>query len=418
MRIRLAVTALVMPAVLVLFGCERPEAPPPVDDDTDDATAAPHVPEDMTLMTADNDAMTADYEEKAARLINDGLRYLLTRRNDNGGWDLEGRNEAALTAMAVKALVQHPDFDAESAVVSEGLARMLEYRQDDGGIYNPPEGRANYDTSLAVMAMAAVESPEYNAPLREAVAFLRGIQIVPGTETPTGDIVDEDHPFYGGVSYGRHGRPDMSNLTMWMQAMHDAGVEGDDPAMQRALRFVERTQNRSESNPMPWVQEGPDDGGFVYAPATAGDLTAGETKAGPGPGGRGLRSYGSMTYAGFKSMLYAGVDRDDERVRAAFEWIREYWRLDSNPNMPQLRSQQGLYYYYHVFAKALRAWGQPVITDFDGNDHNWRHELIDHLAERVDEDGSWSNDQAERWHEGQPVLCTAYAVLALQEAME
>jgi len=204
---------------------------------------------------------------------------------------------------------------------------------------------------------------------------------------------------------------------MWMQALHGAGVSGNDPAIRRALRFVARVQNRSESNPSLWAQEGSNDGGFVYAPAISGNLDRGESKAGPGPGGRGLRSYGSMTYVGFKSMLYADIDRNDPRVRAAFGWIRRHWRLDSNPNMPRIRSRQGLYYYYHVFAKALRAWGQPIITDDSGKEHNWRHELIDALGKRVRPDGSWVND-ADRWHEGSATLVTAYSVLALQEALK
>ncbi|MFP3937762.1 MAG: prenyltransferase/squalene oxidase repeat-containing protein [Phycisphaerae bacterium] len=413
MRLRLISTLLTVLVLLAASGCKS-ASKDREDQDTGDRSESPAV--ELSLPKPDNDAMDPEYAEQAGELINGGIRYLLSVRNDDGGWDIEGANEPAMTAMAIKALLRHPDFDADSPVVTEALERMLTYRRQDGGIYNPAEGMANYSTALAVMALAEVNRPEYNDALREAVAYLRGIQIVPGSESPDGETIDEDHPFVGGVSYGRHGRPDMSNLGMWMEAMHEAGVDGDDPAMRRALRFVERTQNRTESNPMGWAEEGTDDGGFIYAPAVAGDPTSGESKAGTGPGGRGLRSYGSMTYTGFKSMLYADVARDDDRVRAAFDWIGRYWRLDSNPNMPRMRSQQGLYYYYNVFAKALRAWGEPVIRDDDGEEHNWRRELIAALAERVEEDGSWSND-ADRWLEGHPVLCTCYAVLALQETM-
>ena len=250
------------------------------------------------------------------------------------------------------------------------------------------------------------------------VAYLKGRQIVAGSRSPKGEIIGADHPWRGGAGYGtKHDRPDGSNTGMWAQALHDAGVKGDDPAMQRALLFVTRTQNRSESNPRPWAKVGVNDNGFIYAPAVRGDLTAGESKAGPGPGGRGLRSYGSMTYTGFKSLLYSDVDRTDPRVRGALDWIRRYWRLDSNPNMPRARSKQGLFYYYHVFAKALRAWGEPVITDTAGTRHNWRHELIEQLEKLVKADGHWENDSP-RWFEKLPVLATSYSVLALQEALK
>jgi squalene-hopene/tetraprenyl-beta-curcumene cyclase len=123
-----------------------------------------------------------------------------------------------------------------------------------------------------------------------------------------------------------------------------------------------------------------------------------------------------MTYTGFKSLLYAGVDRKDPRVQAAFRWIQKHWRLDANPNMPQAQSQAGLFYYYHVFAKALAAWGEPVIIDARGARHNWRHELIDQLASLARPDGSWVN-AADRWQESSPVLTTIYSLLALEEAV-
>jgi hypothetical protein len=120
-----------------------------------------------------------------------------------------------------------------------------------------------------------------------------------------------------------------------------------------------------------------------------------------------------MTYAGFKSMFHAGLSPDDLRVRAAFDWIRHHWTFDENPGL----GQQGLYYYYHTMARALRAAQQDVITDIDGNSHNWREELIDALVARQRDDGSWVNS-ADRWLEGRPVMATVFAVLALEEALK
>ena len=124
-----------------------------------------------------------------------------------------------------------------------------------------------------------------------------------------------------------------------------------------------------------------------------------------------------MTYAGFKSMLYAEVDRQDPRVVAAYDWIRKYYTLTGNPNMPGAQSRQGLYYYYHVFAKALRAWGQPTITDAAGLAHDWRAELCARLVSLQNRDGSWLND-ADRWYEGNPALVTSYALLSIQAARD
>ncbi len=368
-------------------------------------------------------AIDGPHLETAQELLNGGLNWLLANRID-GGWGETGKpTRPAYTAMGIKALVQHPDFDADSPEVKQALGVLMDYAKPDGGIYD--QGYENYCTSIALMALAAVDDPKYDEAMSNAVKFLKGIQIRVGETTEGGEEeqeITEDHPFRGGTSYGHHGRPDLSNLSMTAQAMKDAGVPEDDEFWREAVVFLERTQNRSESNDRAWVADGPDDGGFVYAPATRqGRLATPESKASPDD--IGTRSYGSMTYAGFMSMLYAGVDRDDPRVRAAYDWIRTYWRLDSNPNMPNVKSHQGLYYYYHTFAKALRAWGQPVITDVRGNDHNWRHELVDALAERVqdneDEPGvHWVNEKAERWKEGNPLLATLYSVLALEEALK
>jgi len=374
-----------------------------------------------TLTPSETEAIDAAHLAIAQRDINDGLAFLLAARNDEGGWGFDPKvSDPALASMALKALLQHPDYDAATPVVTRALEILVGLQRPDGGFTATGGGNENYCTSVAVMAFVATKDPKYKPHLSRAIKFLRGQQILagtktPGTDTQPGRTIAENDPFAGGVSYGRHGRPDLSNVGMWMEALHEAGVEGDDPAMQRALAFVKRLQNRTEGTEgQVFVVAGSGDDGFIYAVRREGDRFVGESKADADD--RGLRSYGSMTYIGFKSMLYANVARNDPRVRGAYEWIRKYWRLDSNPNMPEAMSKHGLFYYYHVFAKALRVWGQDVIPDARDIPHNWRHELIDVLHRQKGPDGSWVNP-AHRWFEDNPTLVTCYAVLALQEAM-
>ena len=428
MNVRMACAIGAMVGLAASFGCEKKSsapAPAPTTGRTASTTPAATEPAATTLPAAtapSSTAMDAEHARTAAELIRDGIAFFLSKQNADGGWGFDmppGQSHPGLTAMVLKCLLQHPDFDNDSPPVAKGFEFLMKSRQPDGGFYVPQEGNANYVTSLAVMALATAKDPKHKSELADAIKFLRGQQIRPGSTTPAGEAVAEDNPFVGGVSYGKHGRPDLSNLGFWMEAMHEAGVSGDDADMQRALAFVQRVQNRTEGTEgQSFVVRGEDDGGFIYAIDRKGSEFVGESMAGDGD--RGLRSYGSMTYTGFKSLLYANVAKGDPRVRAAYEWIRRYWRLDSNPNMPQMQSQQGLYYYYHVFAKALRAWGQDVISDTRDVPHNWRQELIDVLAgSRKSADGRkcWSNDKEERWFEGNPILATAYAVLALQETV-
>jgi squalene-hopene/tetraprenyl-beta-curcumene cyclase len=184
--------------------------------------------------------------------------------------------------------------------------------------------------------------------------------------------------------------------------LHAVGRGDDDPALQKALVFISRCQNlESEHNTSEFAAK-VNDGGFYYTIAAGGQSQAGNTPEG------GLRSYGSMTYAGLKSMIYAGLSRDDPRVKAAYEWIRRHYTLDENPGM----GAQGLYYYYHTFAKALDTIGDDRLADANGQSHDWRAELVQKLMSTQKGDGSWINDNP-RWLEGDPNLVTGYSLLAL-----
>ena len=187
---------------------------------------------------------------------------------------------------------------------------------------------------------------------QSSVAWLRASQ------WQAEDQISPEEDWYGGVGYGKHGRPDLSNTQMMLEALHDAGVSPEDPAIQEALVFVSRSQNLKTTNPSAWAQAGPNDGGFIYTPANGGESMAsqyvgegryGELLVGSDP--RRLRSYGSMTYAGFKSLLHAGLNQNDPRVDAAMGWIRRNWTLEENPGV----GQQGLYYYFHALSRALSA---------------------------------------------------------------
>jgi squalene-hopene/tetraprenyl-beta-curcumene cyclase len=167
------------------------------------------------------------------------------------------------------------------------------------------------------------------------------------------------------------------------------------------------------------------DGSFIYSTSVNKDLIGvPESKANPdqieaakqGKSVSGLRGYGSITYAGFKSYLYANLDRDDPRVVAAHDWIRRNFVLDRNPGMPDPIHLHGLFYYYMTMGRALNAWGSTYIEAPDGTRHDWANELIAHLVSAQREDGSWVNS-ASRWMEDNPALVTAYSLIALQNAM-
>jgi len=190
-------------------------------------------------------------------------------------------------------------------------------------------------------------------------------------------------------------------------------VPGTDPAMQKALVFVSRSQMNGETNDQAFAK-GVNDGGFIYTPASGGDSKFGDIDN--LQGGSVLRSYGSMTYSGFKSLLYAGLTEDDARVKAAVKWISNNWTLEYNAGSGQ--SADGQYYYLHALSRAMQAYNHDELTDAKGVKHNWRAEINDFLKTAQKPDGSYINEKSQRWLEGNPVLATSYAVLALQAARQ
>jgi squalene-hopene/tetraprenyl-beta-curcumene cyclase len=327
------------------------------------------------------------YDEMVAKAI----RFLRTKGQAEDG-SFTKQNGPAITALVTTSLLEQ-GRTADDPMVAKALAYLQRFVQKDGGIYDGQLYR-NYETCMAMMCFAkANKDGRYTTILKGAEAYVRELQ------WDKGEGLEDSDRRLGGAGYGKSKRPDMSNTGMFLDALKSAGAKQDDPAIQLALKFVSQCQNlESEHNTGAAAAKNPD-GGFIY--------TLDNSQAGDLPNG-GLRSYGSMTYAGLKSMIYAGVKPDDPRVKAATTWVRKNYDLASNPGM----GTSGLFYYYHIFAKALDTVGEDTFIDANGGKHDWRRELAQELARRQAPDGSWVNKDA-RWLEGDPNLVAGYALLAL-----
>jgi squalene-hopene/tetraprenyl-beta-curcumene cyclase len=331
----------------------------------------------------------------ARKLVEQGVAFLRPRQDAKGGWSTQ--REPGVTALVVTALLRSGQVAPGEPVVTKALAYLEGFISPKGGLSEAPH--ANYSTSIALVAFREANTKgRYDRTIKAGQEFLKSMQWDETEGKPRSDA------FYGGAGYGgSNSRPDLSNTAFFIDTLRETGLPADDPNLQKAIVFVSRCQNlKSEFNDQPWSSK-VNDGGFVYTAANGGQSMAGKTAD-----GAGLRSYASMTYAGLKSMIYAGLSRDDPRVKAALTYIAHHYSLDENPGL----GQQGLYYYYHTFAKTMSVLGESTLTDAAGTSHDWRAELVAALAKRQQPEGSWVNP-ADRFMEGDPNLVTAYALLAL-----
>jgi squalene-hopene/tetraprenyl-beta-curcumene cyclase len=375
---------------MVLFGaviCRAADAP---------ATAPSATPQDSVQLAQS----TAD---KA-------LNYLKSQQKPDFSWQTEA-DPLGLTALVQRAFLSDEKYDADQPFLDKSFDKLLSFQGPDG-VFDNNTGLVVYNTAIVISALGVSQEAEYREAMFKAVAYLRTRQWSDRIlGVPDNLHVPDTDPRYGGFGYGKRQRSDLSNTQMALDALHDAGVSPQDPAFQTALKFASRCQNFSETNDQPWAGN---DGGFIYTPANGGNSAAGEYIYG---GRRMLRSYGSMTYAGLKSMIYAGVSHDDPRVKAAWGWITSNFTVDENPGMsasgPE-NAQGGLFYYFYTMARALNVYGQPVIVDPQGHKHDWRVELIQKLATLQKDDGSFVGQP--KWMESNPVLVTAYTVIALETA--
>ena len=351
------------------------------------------------------DGKNLSFRNEIRDSLNRSLVWLRAQQNADGSFGKDTLHPA-LTALPIIAFQREPAGRfAKEEFVAKGYAYLRSFTQPDGGIYSKENGLANYNTSVCLLALVGANEPKDLDTLVKARAYVVGQQ-AGGMAKPETD---------GGIGYGsigaspKRGHPDLDNTVVALEALRATKhLIADKPGTKdlnwnAAIDFVARCQNLP-SNKQPWASGDADNkGGFIYYPgfSNAGEVTL-------EGGGKALRSYGSMSYAGLLSFIYADVKSDDPRVTAAVAWLRKHYTLDENPGL----EKSGYFYYLHLMAKGLTAAG---ITELEvgGKKSDWRLALAERLMKLQQQDGSWLNDTA-RWKENNPVLVTTYCALTLE----
>ena len=352
-------------------------------------------------------------KKEVDRTVTNGFDYLKKHQNTDGSWS--NPDFPALTGLVLYAFFTSPDYDKAAPrpdFIQKGLDFIVTNAKANGAIYK--DKLPNYNTAISILALTASGDAAYHPYIIKARSYVASLQEDRGQKGAT------DDPYDGGIGYGTKDHSDMSNTYMALEALRISEFLESDQHIKlyddlkeferkslnwdAALKFIERCQNLPTYNDQGWASgDETNKGGFVYFPGNskAGEQTLENGKV-------ALRSYGSMTYAGLLSFIYADLKKDDPRVSAAYQWLQKNYTLAENPGL----GQQGLFYYYHTMAKALTAMQADHLTGADGQWIDWRKELTRKLVEKQKGDGSWLNDSG-RWWENDPVLVTAYSLIAL-----
>jgi squalene-hopene/tetraprenyl-beta-curcumene cyclase len=383
------------------------------------------------------EAADGSIEARAKAAIERGLDWMLAQQQTNGVWS--SAQNPALTAMpawALSASGRPQDLKA----IEKAVAFIKGCAQPDGGIYVIVPGRrggtyGTYNTAICMTSLHYCDNAGSTRILQKAREYVASTQL-------TGQEGENNGGFgYEAASSPRAGGADLNNsawvisamaLTQDVEEKRPAGEKRADIDWEAALGYVDRMQVKPDAK-----GANPDDaGGFLYRlpdkgrsgppstipmaegkpPAGRGGQEGGRPAGGPTPGmGRPmLRSYGSITYSGLLSMLYARVGRDDPRVVSAVDYARRHWTLDENPG----QGQQGIYFYYTIMARALALLDVNELPPAEdgGTPIAWRDQLIEKVISLQKEDGSWANEN-NRWFENDSVLTSSYAILTLEYAL-
>lgn len=358
----------------------------PVHADQSKAAAAPAKAADAPA------ALTAATRAKVMTSLKKGMDYLKKEQGPDGLWD----KNYGVSGVAAIAIINDPGAPKAENItrVTTTLDAFAKLAKADGGMYE--QAIPHYITAVSVSALAAAGRPQDQKLIKSGALYLQQNMLDEGEGIAKTDF------WYGGMGYGGATRPDRKadiiSLEYALRAIHDAETPANDAAWQKALTFLQRTQNNSETNDQKWAAN---DGGFVYFPGFSYNPD--------GP----TRSYGSVSYAGLLSYSWANLKKTDPRVQAVMKWVRNNYTVDENPGL----GQKTVYYYYMVMAKALAALGEPTFTDANGRRHNWREELSQKLISLQHADGFWVNTVKDEMQDN-PRLVTAFVLTAFEAILK
>lgn len=368
-----------------------------------------------------------DLKERLLQAYTSAGDWLVSQQDKSGAWCQTPKPDMKVPSVAYTGLIVTAFADAPADIrkkyaeaVAKGCEFIVSKQGSDGSFGEGPSGAylKTYTTAIALMALSLAAPDKYRDACGNARGYLKSNQVKEGVNRGGMGYGDEEPV---GPGQTKKTIANMSTTGFTAEGLKRAGLPEDDEFWKLVVEFVKRCQNNSETNTDKAFVEAlakksmkvGDDGGLYYAPDPEKGSKAGTVKIGDKDA---LKSYGSMTYEGIKTFIYAGLKKDSPEVKAAVDWVRKNWNVESHPGFPfdekERNHLRGVFYYYAAMARAMDVLGENPFKTVDGKEHNWAAELGEQLLKVQRENKMWRNDNP-AWFEGDAVLVTSYVLNAM-----
>jgi hypothetical protein len=304
------------------------------------------------------------------------VRWLWSQQSDDGGWHSKTygllRSGQSLTPFVLDALLSVPH---EASGVDKAFDFLNRNTNGDGSLGMSDSAAPDYPyyaTGLAVRVAARLK--------RDSSRWITCLRAQQFTEENGWTRSD---PAYGAWGMGGErrrppepGHVDLAMTRYVLEGLAAAGISSSDPAIQKALVYLDRCQNP--------------DGGFFFSTVNLDTNKAGDING-------KYRSYGTTTCDGLLAMRAAGLAATDARISRAQAWLKQNHLEERAPGFDIEPARMG-------WSDGLRFYYAAAIT-------RAMPELSVILPPQRD-DGSFANTN-NLVKEDDPILATAFAVRVL-----
>src|SRR5262249_29508906 len=172
----------------------------------------------------------AGHQKEWDRVTDRAIAYLRSTQADDGSWS--GEQSPGVTGIVLTGLLKTGRVSTRDPMIEKGLKYVESLINTEKGHIagkEPRVGLQNYVTWVHVMAMVSADRDSYKKVVKDATRFLKQLQ------WDEGEGKKQDSDFYGGAGYDSKSRPDLSNTQFFIDALVEAGVPKNDPALKNAL---------------------------------------------------------------------------------------------------------------------------------------------------------------------------------------